>query len=92
MQGVQGFDVVLAGLKLAVEDQARGSIDPAAAVRMTRSMLQVVEDLRPHAASPAGEGVVSGTTGASVACVSGHGPFDDAVSAMLAQLLDGAGY
>ena len=84
-------DVVLAGLKLAVEDQARGSIDPASAARMSRSMQEVIEDLRSHAV-PSGSDVVASTVGStSVACVSGHGPFDDAVSAMLVQLLGAEG-
>ena len=81
--------VVLQGLKLAVEDQAKGTIDKARAITMTRSMLSVINDLNDHVdvgpdhdrtASPP---AVSGP----VACVSGRGPFDDAVSTMLAQLL-----
>ena len=74
--------VVLEGLKLAVEDQARGTIDQAGAIRMTRSMLSVIDDLRPSAtpAEPGGSTV-------NAICVAGHGPFDDAVTAMLAQLL-----
>ena len=74
--------VVLEGLKLAVEDQARGTIDQAGAVRMTRSMLSVIDDLRPSAAptEPVGSSI-------NAICVAGHGPFDDAVTAMLAQLL-----
>ncbi|RZL84333.1 MAG: AI-2E family transporter [Sphingomonas sp.] len=74
--------VVLEGLKLAVEDQARGTIDQAGAVRMTRSMLSVIDDLRPSA-TPA-EPVPSTI---NAICVAGHGVFDDAVTAMLAQLL-----
>ena len=77
-------DVVLEGLKLATEDSARGTIDRPRAVAMTRTMLEVIADLdltantaRP--ASPEGP--------ARVACVAGHGPFDEAVSAMLGQLL-----
>ena len=82
-------DVVLAGLKLAVEDQARGTIDQAAEVRMTRSMLAVVEDLAPHAVASEGRDLAGEP--ATVACVAGHGPFDEAVTAMLVQLLGGAG-
>jgi hypothetical protein len=82
-------DVVLAGLKLAVEDQARGTIDHVAAVRMTRAMMDVVEDLAPHAASP--EAPDRAGEPAMVACVAGHGPFDDTVAAMLVQLLGEAG-
>ena len=74
--------VVLEGLKLAVEDQARGTIDQTGAVRMTRSMLSVVDDLRPSAiaAEPL-------TSTVNAICVAGHGPFDDAVTAILVQLL-----
>lgn len=78
--------VVLEGLKLAVEDQARGTIDQAAAVRMTRSMLSVIDDLRPSATSSAPI-----ATSVNAICVAGHGPFDDAVTAMLAQLLSQRG-
>lgn len=74
--------VVLEGLKLAVEDQARGTIDQASAVRMTRSMLSVIDDLR-SAATPT-QPVMSTV---NAICVAGHGPFDDAVTAMLAELL-----
>ena len=84
-------DVVLAGLKLAVEDQARGSIEPAGAVRMSRSMIEVVQDLRSHAAPVTDSGAEVNASSVTVACVSGHGPFDDAVTAMLVQLLVGHG-
>jgi predicted PurR-regulated permease PerM len=78
--------VVLEGLKLAVEDQARGTIDQAGAVRMTRSMLSVIDDLRPSATPAAPV-----ATSVNAICVAGHGPFDDAVTAMLAQLLSQRG-
>ena len=75
--------VVLGGLKLAVDDEARGTVDRAAARRMTRSMLSVIDDLEPHAAIPTGRPMRSG----DVACVAGRGAFDEAVAAMLVQLL-----
>lgn len=78
--------VVLEGLKLAVEDQARGTIDQAGAVRMTRSMLSVIDDLRSSATAAAPV-----ATSVNAICVAGHGPFDDAVTAMLAQLLSQRG-
>ncbi|RST31287.1 AI-2E family transporter [Sphingomonas ginkgonis] len=74
--------VVLEGLKLAVEDQARGTIDQDGAVRMTRSMLSVIADLRPSASAT--EPIASSV---NAICVAGHGSFDDVVTAMLAQLL-----
>ena len=41
-------DVVLPGLKLAVEDRAKGTIDTARAARMSKSMLAVINDLNDH--------------------------------------------
>ena len=81
--------VVLQGLKQAAYDESRGLIAPAQAAEMLRSMVQVFDDLDDH------RDVQSASTGPSppartdrvVACVAGRGPFDDAVSAMLVQLL-----
>ncbi|WP_419808340.1 AI-2E family transporter [Sphingomonas sp.] len=75
-------DVALAGLRLAVEDQARGTIDHRRQVEMTRTMQYVVAELGEDADIPrpvAGAG--------RVVCVAGSGSFDEAVTAMLAQLL-----
>jgi predicted PurR-regulated permease PerM/methylmalonyl-CoA mutase cobalamin-binding subunit len=74
--------VVLEGLKLAVEDEARGTIDNAGASRMTRSMLSVIDDLQPSSAPQ-----FQNVSEMKVICVAGHGAFDNAVTAMLAQLL-----
>jgi predicted PurR-regulated permease PerM len=74
--------VVLEGLKLAVEDEARGTIDTANATRMTRSMLSVINDLQSYAPRDA-----AATVPGRVICVAGHGVFDEAVTAMLVQLL-----
>ena len=76
--------VVLEGLKLAVEDEARGTIDEAGANQMTKSMMSVIEDLQPAPEVTQSDRTIPAQT---VACVAGHGPFDDAVTAMLAQLL-----
>jgi predicted PurR-regulated permease PerM len=89
--------VVLEGLKLAAEDEARGTIDRRRAAELTNSMLTVIGDLDDHvdaaksSATPgtsrdALESVLPPPAGL-VACVAGRGPFDEAVSAMLAQLL-----
>lgn len=75
--------VVLEGLKLAVEDQARGTIDGAGAAKMTRSMRSVIDDLQPHAESATDPDAER----PRVAAVAGHGVFDETVTAMLAQLL-----
>jgi predicted PurR-regulated permease PerM len=86
--------VVLEGLKLAAEDQARGTVDAERVQRMTNTMLAVIDDLRDHVADddPAigGAGVGAVPEGA-VACIAGRGPFDDTVSAMLLQLLAQSG-
>jgi len=81
-------NVVLRGLKLAAEDEARGTIDRGRSMQMTRSMLAVIEDLDDHVdvadTSPAS--ALPETVG-DVVCIAGRGPFDDTVSAMLVQLL-----
>ena len=88
-------EVVLQGLKRAAEDEARGTIPPGRAATMRRSMLEVIGELDK---TPAPADDTSGSTGSDsgsrrglVACVSGRGPFDDAVSAMLDQLLRRSG-
>ncbi len=81
-------EVVLQGLKLAVEDQANGTIDAARAARMSRSMQAVIGDLNDHVdVENTVQLAVPLRQLGSVACVSGRGPFDDTVSTMLAQLL-----
>ena len=82
-------NVVLEGLKLAAQDEARGTIDRARAAQMTRSMLSVIDDMKDHVAGENDAPSVDAMSRqpADVMCVSGHGPFDDAVSAMLIQLL-----
>ena len=84
--------VVLPGLKLAAADEARGTISRQRAAEITRSILAVISDLDEHvdakteaplARKPRPPGSATGL----VACVAGRGTFDDAVSAMLVQLL-----
>jgi predicted PurR-regulated permease PerM len=90
--------VVLPGLKLAAEDEARGTITRQRAAGITRSMLGVVHDLDGYAppehatAAPVDvRGTSPHPTGASVACVASQSPFDEVVTAMLGQLLAGRG-
>ena len=84
---VEYYDgVVLAGLKLAAEDEARGTIDRPRAERMTRAMLDVLDELAERAEDEGASAPAVVPEGA-IACIAGRGPFDDAVSAMLAQLL-----
>jgi predicted PurR-regulated permease PerM len=83
--------VVLPGLKLAAAAEARGTISGQRVTEMTRSILAVISDLAEHVdakqtGTPTQEAIQRAGTGL-VACVAGRGPFDDVVSAMLAQLL-----
>jgi predicted PurR-regulated permease PerM len=83
--------VVLPGLKLAAADEARGTISRQRVAEMTRSILAVISDLEEHVdaehAATATQERMQGVANGLVACVAGRGPFDDVVSAMLAQLL-----
>ena len=84
--------VVLPGLKLAAADEARGTISRQRAAEMTRSILAVIRDLDEHVdakdtGTSSEELAIQGPSTGLVACVAGRGPFDDVVSAMLAQLL-----
>ncbi|HUQ69131.1 MAG TPA: AI-2E family transporter, partial [Planctomycetaceae bacterium] len=84
-------NVVLPGLKLAAADEARGTISRQRAAEMTRSILAVISDLEEHVGAKqtgtSNQERPQGTSTGLVACVAGRGPFDDVVSAMLAQLL-----
>ena len=89
-------EVVLQGLRLAAEDEARGAITRGRAAELTRTMISVIDDLDDHVdakavadggASPKDVPAASGL----VACIAGRGPFDDAVAAMLAQVLSQRG-
>jgi len=84
--------VVLPGLTLAAADEASGTISRQRAAEMTRSILAVISDLDEHVdAKHIGtsdhERPAAAAADGLVACVAGRGPFDDVVSAMLAQLL-----
>ncbi len=80
--------VVVQGLRLAAGDEARGTIDAAKQASMARSMTLMIDDLADHAHP--GDGTPPPAV-RSVACVAGRGPFDEAVTAMLAQLLGAQG-
>ena len=83
--------VVLPGLRLAAADEARGTISRQRATEMTRSILAVITDLEEHVdakhTGTSNQERIQGTATGLIACVAGRGPFDDVVSAMLAQLL-----
>jgi predicted PurR-regulated permease PerM len=78
--------VVVQALKLAALDEARGTIDRPLAAHMNRTMLEVIGDLDDHVELGAEAQGVEPVIGA-VACLAGRGPFDDAVAAMLVQVL-----
>lgn len=76
-------NIVMQGLKLAAEDQARGTIDEARAGRMTRSLRSIINDLSPDDVRSEEQ-----QQRPRVALVAGHGSFDETVTSMLAQLLN----
>ena len=83
-------EVVLEALKLAALDEVRGTIDGARIRKMTRTMLAVIDELSGHVDADAQPVETSG--GASIACVAGRGPFDDAITTMLGQILARRGW
>lgn len=88
---VDYFDeVVLAGLKLAAEDEARGAIDHRRSLQMIASMTEVIEDFRDQAAKEPALGQVN-VAKQDVICIAGRGSFDASVSAMIVQLLEQRG-
>jgi len=83
--------VVLPALNLAAGDEARGTMSHQRATEMTRVILAIISDIDEHVdAKHTGISHRLGTerndTGL-IAFVAGNGPFDEVVSAMLAQLL-----
>jgi predicted PurR-regulated permease PerM len=84
--------VVLPALKLAADDEARGTISRQRVGEVARSMLAMVGDLEQHVdakntAGPDRAVPVQRTGGGVIACVGARGPFDDVIAAMLAHLL-----
>jgi len=86
--------VVLEALRRAADDVARGALSRERAVAMAKQMLAIVDDLGEHEdPATAGRAVIpqSRSSAGVVACIAGRGPLDEAVSAMLAQLLEDRG-
>ena len=80
--------VVVEGLKLAANDQARGMIDGPRRIEMLAAMRAVITDLEDHVDPDTEQETVGGVGDQrTVACIVGRGRFDGAVAAMLAQLL-----
>ena len=90
---VQYYDeVALAGLKLAAADARRGVVNRDRAYQIVDSMLAVIHDLdddeRDDPAELSSEWMAPG----AVTCIAGRGVLDDAVTAMLEQLLRHRGF
>lgn len=88
--------VVVQGLKLAIEDEARGTLNHERVNQMSRSMLAVIGDLSDHIRNDNDEAGVEREDSliaaeGVIASISGRGSFDSAVTAMLAQLLEQRG-
>jgi len=86
--------VVLPALKLAAADEASGKLPRERSVEMSRSTLAVIEELSEHVDVVA-DGAAPARSLAEparvAACIAGRGPFDEAVAAMLSQLLQQRG-
>ena len=86
--------VVLEALRRASDDVARGALSRERAVAVAASMLAVVDDLGEHEdTGPNGRARVPSPRPPAgvVACIAGRGLLDEAVAAMLAQLLEQRG-
>lgn len=83
-------EIVLEALKLAALDAARGTIDGARIRKMNRTMMAVIDELSGHVDDEAQTGVA--VEGGSIMCVAGRGPFDNTVTAMLAQIIERHGF
>jgi len=86
--------VVLDALRRAADDVARGALTRARAVAVAKAMLAIVEDLGEHEDPGSADRVAvpqARPSAGVVVCIAGRGPVDEAVSAMLAQLLEQRG-
>jgi predicted PurR-regulated permease PerM len=86
--------VVLEAVRRAADDVARGALSRERGAAVAAAIIAIVDDLGEHEdATPAGGTVVPvpRASGGTVACVAGRSPLDEAVSAMLAQLLEQRG-
>jgi predicted PurR-regulated permease PerM len=89
-------EVAVKGLALAQLDVNRGELDHARRLRIKEAVDAVIDDLSDHAApltedDPATDSDAGGGSQNVVLCVSGRGSLDEAVAAMLGQLLGKAG-
>jgi predicted PurR-regulated permease PerM len=85
--------VVLPGLTLAAQDEARGALDAQRATAIGRSMMTVVGELgRITAAPPNGRREPSPPSNGAIVCVAGRRCLDEVASAMLQQVLQDRGY
>jgi predicted PurR-regulated permease PerM len=84
--------VALGALKLAAADARRGVVDRARAHRIVDAMLAVIDDLDEHAPEGADAVPPEWSASGSIVCIAGRGVLDDAVTAMLEQLLRHRGF
>ena len=88
-------EVALGGLKLAAADAGRGAIDHDGARRITDTMLALIgelDDRDEDEADASPQAPAGWSEPGAVACVAGRGVLDDAVTAILAQLLARRGF
>jgi predicted PurR-regulated permease PerM len=86
--------VVLGALRRAADDVARGALSREHAASVAKTMLAMIDDVGEHDdATPDGRAIAppSRAVAGVVACIAGRGVLDEAVSAMLAQLLEQRG-
>ncbi len=85
--------VVFEGLRYARNDALRGVVPPEQLARINQALLDIIEDLESSSGAPDDSHTDEtatpdeGAAPASVLCVSGRGPFDEVVVAIVGQLL-----
>ncbi|PAX07093.1 AI-2E family transporter [Sphingomonas lenta] len=85
-------EVALQGLKLAAADARRGVVDRSRAYQIVDAMLAVVHDLDEHAPEEPEIADPDWAEPGAVTCIAGRGVLDDAVTAMVEQLLRHRGF
>ena len=79
-------NVAMKGLRLAEADMARGVLTAGRVERINESIRSLIEDLDEYD-EPVPTDTPAGRNAMPVMCLAGRGPFDEAASLMLAQLL-----
>jgi predicted PurR-regulated permease PerM len=84
-------EVVLPALRLAAEDEARGTLDHARSTEILDMVTEVIADLGDYGAEDADMPEPSPIPGSGIVCVAARGKFDLSVTAMVVQLLEQRG-